>query len=357
MKTESAIPARMPSAKKALAYARVSSKEQEKEGFSIAAQQKLLQSYAQEHGFIIEQEFLDVETAKATGRTNFTELVLYLKKHPSVRTVLVEKTDRLYRNLKDWVTLDELDIEIHLIKEGIILSRDSRSSEKFVHGIKVLMAKNYIDNLSEEARKGQQEKAEQGIWPTKAPLGYRNVLGPEGKRIIALDPAVAPIITKMFEWYADGTLAMEEVAEKARSAGLVYRRTGAAVPVSAVHTVLRNRIYTGEYLWKGKLYKGRHTPLISVDLFDRVQEVIGGRQARKTRRGNHEFAFSTLITCGHCGCALVGELKKGRYVYYHCTGYKGKCPEPYVREEVLSEKFASLLGRLNIGDAAAQLVS
>src|SRR5436190_23409951 len=75
--------------------------------------------------------------------------------------LLVEKTDRLYRNLKDWVLLDELNIEIHLVKEGVVLAQDSKSSEKFFHGIKVLMAKNYIDNLSEEARKGQQEKAEQ----------------------------------------------------------------------------------------------------------------------------------------------------------------------------------------------------
>jgi site-specific DNA recombinase len=103
-----------------------------------------------------------------------------------------------YRNLKDWVRLDELDIEIHLVKEGIILSRDSRSSEKFVHGIKVLMAKNYIDNLSEEARKGMQEKAEQGIWPTVAPLGYLNVMGPDGKKIIVTDPKSAPVIAHLF---------------------------------------------------------------------------------------------------------------------------------------------------------------
>jgi site-specific DNA recombinase len=137
---------------KALIYARVSSKEQDREGFSIPAQCKLLRDYAVQQRFNIVQEFIDVETAKATGRTNFTEMVKYLRKHPGIRTILVEKTDRLYRNLKDWVTLDELDVEIHLAKEGVILSRDSRSSEKFMHGIKVLMAKNYIDNLSEEGR-------------------------------------------------------------------------------------------------------------------------------------------------------------------------------------------------------------
>jgi DNA invertase Pin-like site-specific DNA recombinase len=93
---------------------------------------------------------------------------------------------------------------MHFPKEGVVLSRESRSSEKFMHGIKVLMAKNYIDNLSEEARKGMQEKAEQGIWPTKCPLGYRNITGRDGKKIIATDPAIAPLIAKLFEWYARG---------------------------------------------------------------------------------------------------------------------------------------------------------
>src|SRR5947207_1973049 len=157
--------------KQAVIYARVSSKEQEKEGFSIPAQLKLLKEYAAAQGFAVAEEYVDVETAKQSGRAGFGEMVGYLKAHPAVRVLLVEKTDRLYRNLKDWVTLDELNVEIHFPKEGVVLSGESRSSEKFMHGIKVLMAKNYIDNLSEEARKGMQEKAEQGIWPTKCPLG------------------------------------------------------------------------------------------------------------------------------------------------------------------------------------------
>jgi len=150
----------VPAARKQVViYARVSSKEQEKEGFSIPAQLKLLKEYAAANGFMVAQEYVDVETAKQSGRTAFGELVAYLKGHPAVRVMLVEKTDRLYRNLKDWVTVDELDVEIHFPKEGVVLSRESRSSEKFMHGIKVLMAKNYIDNLSEEVRKGLHQKA------------------------------------------------------------------------------------------------------------------------------------------------------------------------------------------------------
>ena len=107
----------------AVIYARVSSKEQEKEGFSIPAQLKLLKEYAAAQGFGVSQEYVDIETAKQTGRAAFGEMVAYLRAHPVVRTLLVEKTDRLYRNLKDWVTVDELDVEMHFPKEGVVLSR------------------------------------------------------------------------------------------------------------------------------------------------------------------------------------------------------------------------------------------
>src|SRR4051794_21284282 len=352
-----------PTCKQAVVYARVSSKEQEKEGFSIPAQLKLLKEYAAGQGLAVAQEYTDVETAKQTGRAAFGEMVAYLKTHPSVRVLLVEKTDRLYRNLKDWVTVDELDVEIHFPKEGVVLSRDSRSSEKFMHGIKVLMAKNYIDNLSEEARKGQQEKAEQGIWPTKTPLGYLNVTGPDGRKVIAIDPNIAPIVSKLSEWYATGQYALKEVAKKARAAGLAYKKSGAPVPTSTVHSILRNRLYTGWFEWNGKLNQGKHDPLVSLDLWQRVQDVMDGRNSAKHRRMTHDFAFSGLIACANCRCSVVGEIKKQKYIYYHCTGYADKCRgEPascrrkYVREEVLEAQFTELLGRLRFDDEVLEWI-
>ena len=187
---------------RAVMYARVSSKEQEREGYSIPAQLKLLRDYAEAQNLKVVEEYVDVETAKQTGRANFNEMVKFLRKHPTVRTLLVEKTDRLYRNLKDWVTIDELEVEVHFPKEGVVLSTHSRSSEKFMHGIKVLMAKNYVDNLSEEARKGMRGESRAGHLANLSASGYRNVLGPRGKNIIAIDPDCASIITDLFEWYA-----------------------------------------------------------------------------------------------------------------------------------------------------------
>ena len=346
-----------PAKRQAVIYARVSSKEQEKEGYSIPAQIKMLKDYAAQEGISVTQEYIDVETAKTTGRAAFGEMVAYLRAHPMVRILLVEKTDRLYRNLKDWVTIDELDAEIHFPKEGMILSRESRSSEKFMHGIKVLMAKNYIDNLSEEARKGQLEKAEQGVWPTKAPLGYRNITGPDGRKTIEADPEAASIVSKLFSWYTTGEHSLKDVTRLARAEGLVYKKSGNKVPVSTVHTILRNRIYTGQFDWNGKCYEGKHEPLVTIDLWERVQGVMDGRNAKKPKRSKHNFAFSGLIACAKCGCSVVGEIKKQKYIYYHCTGYADKCQgEPascrrkHVREEILEKQFTDMLGRLHFDD-------
>ena len=106
----------------------------------------------------------------------------------------------------------------------------------------------------------------------------------------------------------------------------------------------------GDFDWKGELHQGIHVPLITQDLSECVQKVLDNRFAKRHRKVEHDFAFSRLITCGHCGCSLVGEIKKGHYIYYHCTGFKGKCPEPYTCEEVLGECFADLLKGLVLYD-------
>src|ERR1022692_656725 len=224
----------------AVLYARVSSKEQE-QGYSIPAQQGLLRPYGPQIGLVITEEFVDTETAKTTGRPGFAAMVGYFKQHPECRVLLVEKTDRLYRNFKDYVTIDELKLEIHFVKENVILSDQSRSSEKFVHGIKVLMAKNYIDNLSEEVRKGLRTKAAQGLWPSFAALGYVNTEGPDGKRIILPDPVVGPMVADLFKWFATGEYSLKSLAKKAYEEGLRFRKSKNRIPVTTLHKILRNR--------------------------------------------------------------------------------------------------------------------
>jgi len=324
----------------AVLYARVSSKDQEKEGFSIPAQLRLLRDYSASKGFVI-AEFTDVETAKVSGRTKFNEVLVYLKKHQkSCRTILVEKTDRLYRNIEDYSIIDELDLEVHFAKENEIISSSSRSNEQFVHGIKVLMARNYSQNLGEETVKGMTEKARAGIYPSSAP-GDHNSDGPNSKRIILPDPEAAPIIALVFERFASGNCSIKQLASQLNAEGVKLR--GLKFHRSTLHQILRRRLYSGDFDWNGATCSGAHEPLVTRELWQRVQGLLDARAENKTRKVKHDFAYTGLIHCGHCGCLMVGELKKGRYIYYHCTGNRGKCPERYTAQEKLTGEFASLV--------------
>jgi site-specific DNA recombinase len=325
--------------KKAIIYARVSSKEQEREGFSIPAQLKLLGEYASRHYFHVIEKFIDIETAKNPGRQNFEEMVRFFTKNKDCRLVLVEKTDRLYRNFRDAVTLEDLDLEIHLVKEGQIISKDAKSQAKLIHGMQLVLARNYIENLREEVKKGMREKAEQGIYPGRAPFGYRNN---RADRTIQIHPESALIVTRIFELYASAQYSLSELQKAARSL------TGKTISRAYLHTILTNPFYEGYFVWGGKLYRGTHEVFIAKDLYERVQVVLRGHN--KPKYGKQEIAFRGLLRCAHDNCAITAERKKGKYVYYRCTGYRGKCATPRFTESEMAAKLGVVLKDIHIPD-------
>jgi site-specific DNA recombinase len=325
--------------KSAVIYARVSSKEQEREGYSIPAQLKLLREYATNNDLRVEREFVDVETAKMAGRKNFGEMVQYLEKSPACRVVIAEKTDRLYRNLRDYLTLEDMDAEIHLPKEGQTICKESKSQSKLIHGIHVVLARNFIENLKEEVKKGMREKAEQGIYPSRPPLGYRNN---KLERTIEVDPAKAPAARRMFELYASGRFSLDLVWKTLKLEFEV------ALSKSHVEKLLKNCFYVGKFHWDGILYPGTHEPLVSRSLFDQVQNVFRGHNQPKYKK--REYAFGGLLKCAYDDCTVTAEIKKGRYIYYHCTGYRGKCALPYFREEELGNRLGQILKDIHIPD-------
>ncbi len=343
--------------KTAVIYIRVSSKEQQDVGFSLDAQLKFLNDYARLHDFEVVHMYMDVESAKAAGRTEFGHLVQFLQSQQRLppgkfpcHTVLVEKTDRFYRNVHDLVTIRDLGVTIHLAKENVVMSPASGSNDLFVHGVNVLLAERMVNNLSEETKKGMLEKARQGIWPSSAPIGFKNVEGPSGKRIIVQDSVQVPLVKKMYELYATGLYSMKDLSKEASNIGLVHRKSGNKLSISNIFDLLNNPIYYGDYYWKGILYNGTHDPIVSKALFEKVRLMLNRRSSCPTGRQKHDFLFHGLMTCGHCGCAMVAEIKKGRYVYYHCTGNRGKCPEKYAREEIIDQQFIKSLGRIRLDD-------
>ena len=185
-------------------------------------------------------------------------------------------------------------------------------------------------------------KAKQGIWPSFAPPGYRNAVGADGKRTIEPDPNDGPIITRLFERFAKGDVSIKLLAREFTTI------RGRRFFPAQIHQALRKRIYTGDFDFDGTTYKGTYTPLVSRETWERVQAILDGRTSSQSRQRKRQFAFTGLIRCGHCGCLMVGELKKGRYTYYHCTEGRGRCTDPYVREERLAAELGNALRGLVI---------
>ncbi|MBL4847741.1 MAG: recombinase family protein [Planctomycetes bacterium] len=335
--------------KLAVLYARVSSRTQENEGFSIPAQLKLLRDYAAGKGIVIVEEFVEAESAKKAGRKRFKAMLQFLEQRPAIRNLLVEKTDRLYRNIPDFAKLDEVDgLRIHLVKESRVID-DKNSASNFQHGLQVLLARQFVDNLREESAKGLDAKAALGMWPRRAPTGYRTERGPRGKNRIVPDSTTGPLVRSLFEKYATGSISLTQLADWAFAAGLRSFR-GRRVQRSRIHQILTNRIYAGQFLWKERLVEGIHDPLVSLELWEKAQGRLLDRSSGQHAKGRREFSYSGLIRCGHCDCMLVAEIKKERYIYYHCSRARRRCPGPYTREEKLDEKFAQLLASLRFDE-------
>ncbi|MHB8792903.1 MAG: recombinase family protein [Thermoleophilia bacterium] len=351
---------------KAVIYARVSTKEQEREGFSIEAQLDLNNAYAEKHNLIVKKEYVEAETAKKSGRPQFNSMLDYLrdeanKTNPeeSCRVIIVEKTDRLHRNLSDYATMDELvrneNIEIHFVKDNEVISRDSSSQANLIYGLKAILAKNYSDNLSEETKKGHVQKAKSGFYPSRAPIGYINV-HLNGQKLIEPDSQNAPLIRRAYELYATGNYSLTVLNALLFEEGLATEKAGNRLTRSNIHKILSNPIYYGDFEYDGVHYAGVHEPIISKELWDKVQAIRSDRNRKGKRKQKYDWAFRGLVTCAHCGCAMTAEKKKGKYTYYHCTGHRGKCGEKYVPEAELDKQFGEALKAIEIDEEVLQWV-
>ena len=330
----------------AVGIARVSSKDQE-DGYSLASQDKLIGNYSDNHGFRLLKVFKIAETAsKAKQRRIFREAMKFVADH-QVKNLIVEKVDRHARNFYDavetdeWLQSDETR-KIHFIKDSLVLHKNSRSQEWLNWGIRVVMAKNYIDNLREEAMKGWSEKLAQGWLPGVPPQGYLNKTV-DGRRIQVPDEKTWRIVKEMFELYLqpgqNGKTITKEIALRG-----VRTRKGRPYVHGRIDEMLKNPYYVGIIRWDGREYPGKHETFIDRELWDRVQEKMhGGRPAVYKK---HNPLFKNMITCEICNGIVTWQLQKGRY-YGACQRRNPLCKvKKTIREDRLEESIQLLLNDL-----------
>ncbi len=324
---------------KAVIYCRVSSREQELEGYSLPAQTKFLKEYAEKNSFKVVKVFAVSESAMGKVRRKiFNEMIDYVRKN-NISVIIVETTDRLTRNFADVPIIDKWILEnennqIHLAKEGCVLNKNSKSHEWFMWRVKVATAEYYVRLLSENVKKGQKEKLAQGWLPTKPPLAYQSV-GEKGRRIHVVDETKAPLIKKAFELYATGNYSLKELVRVMHKEGL-RNKNGRKVDRSRIHELLSDPFYIGKIRWKGEIYNGQHPPLISVDLFDAVQSKLK-RKIAAPQYKKHLPVFKAKIKCEECGGLITWEIQRGHW-YGHCNHYKNCSQKTWVRQEEIEEQ-------------------
>lgn len=339
----------------AIVYGRVSTDEQQEQGYSLDAQARYASTYIAEKGFRVLEVISTSESAKDPGRKEFNRMMDIIRNAGRPLVVVVEKPDRLFRNLPDFVMIEDLisrlGLEVHYFKERRIISQAMSPADRMFHAMQVLFARNQVENLSLEVKKGMKEKADQGHYPSKPPIGY--VIDPQTKGI-QLHDGRALIIRQMFEMYAEGQHSIDDLRVFARRNGLAQAETGrGSVSKSTVDRILKNIFYLGSFTWAGDTFDGKHAPIVDVELFDKVQAALLGRGGGRFQ--HRKFAFSCLLRCGYCHRAMTAERQKG-LVYYHCSAPRAVCVGPFIREETIQQYLTVMVRQLDLDQRVVDTV-
>ena len=332
-------------------YARKSTESEERQVLSIEAQLSELKEFAAKEKLEIVASLCEAQTAKEPGRTKFAEMLSFLQAGKA-DGIISWHPDRLARNSIDGGQI------VYLLDTGIIKDLkfptfwfDNTPQGKFMLSIAFGQSKYYIDNLSENIRRGHRAKLRRGVFPGFAPLGYLNN---HRTRDIDTDPEKASLVRKGFELYATGKYTLKQIARALKDVGLRSYK-GNVLAVSCVQRLLQNHFYYGIFKFKGETYQGTHEPIISKKLFDECQEVMKSRGHIKTRKAEKTFPFRGLFACGECGCAITAETQKGNN-YYRCTKKKAACSQRYIREEALAEQVKSFLQKVSLSSQNTEKV-
>lgn len=328
--------------KNALAYTRVSTKEQAEKGLSIPAQLKAIKEYANSHGFRILEEFIDRgESAKTANRPAFRKMIKRCQKDKTIDAVIVHKIDRFSRNNIDFFAYKAI-----LKKEGVRLLSVSENIEEnpsgeFIENVLVAMAQFYSSNLAEEVLKGMKEKFRRGEWPVKAPIGYKNVRDIKNHSKVIEDKDTSYFIKQMFKLYATNQYSLGSLSEEMASRGLKTMHGNFLSP-EQIKRILQNTFYIGKMRMWNKEVKGKHKPIIDESLFNQVQNILQERKITQDKWQKRDFLLRGLVYCQNCQKRLTAEVHP-RGDYYRCqSSINHKCSEPYIPLKSLESQIEKL---------------
>ena len=326
---------------KYIAYCRKSTDESDRQILSIESQVNEIKDFASRQNLEILDFITEARTAKVPGRPLFESVLKRIEKGEA-QGIVSWHPDRLARNSIDGGKI------IYLLDTGKLIDLkfpsfwfENSPQGKFVLNIAFGQSKYYVDNLSENVRRGQRNLLRKGVLPARARKGY---FYNEKLCFHEVDPVKSKVIKKAFEKYSQGA-PQSEIAKFLFANG-IEKRKGGVLSLTTVEKILTDKFYIGLFYFTGELYQGTHKTFISKALFDKVQKQLDKTKRSAFRKEN--FPFRGLVKCGECGASITSEAhyrvykRKGNsqtFTYYRCTKKLGPCSQKYVNQENLANEF------------------
>lgn len=344
--------------KTAVLYLRVSSKRQmdtaadiDPEGNSIDTQRKICREKARQMGVVILEEYVEPGNSAQTiaKRPVFQDMMKRIKQERDVDHVIIYQRSRAFRNY-----IDAGNTKQELEKIGVNLVS---AKEDFGKGLNAEVMEAMTDVFNwwtvrqsgEDIKLKMANKVRNGGTPSRAKVGYLNVgKNIDGRKIntIEVDSERSRFIVMAFELFATGEESLTSLQAKLTTAGFRMpkwgKSTSGIVSEEKLRNLLRDRYYLGFVHLDGIEYQGNHTPLVTPELFDRVQRVLVVRGENKVRHREHNHYLKGLLWCARCKNRLIVQRAQGRhggeYYYFFCRGRQLKiCDLPFIPLEALED--------------------
>ncbi len=334
---------------KAVIYARYSSSSQREE--SIEAQLQVCNAYAERNGYVVIGSYADRAKSGTNDKRPELQRMVRDSKRRQFDVVLVYKLDRFARNRFDSATykakLKENGVRLVSATESLGDGDESIIIESVLEGY----AEYYSKKLKERVIDGLNVNANKLLWNGgTVPLGY--VVNEEQR--LEKDPMTAPYVVEAFKKYDEGC-TLTEIRDHFNNKGITNTR-GTPITYGTIQHMLSNRRYIGEYSFRDIIVPDGIPAIVSIDLFERVQEKLEkNKKAPARAKAEEAYLLATKIFCGHCGTSMNGESGKSRngtiHRYYKCHAVKKKlndCKKKSVKKEwiedlVVKETMAMLM--------------
>ena len=336
-------------------YNRKSTDEEKRQVTSLDAQRRELRDFAKRDRLGVVDTLEESKTAKEPGRPLFNRMLDRIERGEA-NGIIVWDVDRLYRN-----PVDEGRVR-WMLQRGIIASISTPTRTYFPADAGLLMAveggraNDFIIHHKRDVMRGVREKLLRGEWPGAKPIGYiydhglrRNDIVPDKKR--------AKIVETIFQEVSSGRHGLLAVSDRLAQFE-IWNKSGKQWSKSQIHGFLTNRLYTGIMVWSGETFEGKYKPLVSPELFKKVQAALKIRSKPRKVRNGHNFPFCGLFRCT-CGSMISAQWAKGHgglYRYYRCTRKTGICSEPYTQEKFVTDQCLEAIKPLAISPEQANLV-